>query len=99
MLEVQKIACANDAGFVMSFVAACADGSSLSTDTYPIDQTRVIDLASTSFKLGTEFWPRVNAVLGSTQDAQTHVIFAMNGQTATYDVKGLTLDYSITLIG
>ena len=102
MLEVQKIACANDAGFVMSFVAACSDGSSLSTETYPIDQTRVIDLASTAFKLGTEFWPRVNAVLGKTedvQDARQHVVFAMNGQTATYDVKGVTLDYSITLIG
>lgn len=102
MLEVQKIACSNDAGFVMSFAAACSDGPSFSTDTYPIDQTRVIDLASAPFKLGTEFWPRVNAVLGETrdvQDAREHVVFAMNGQTATYEVKGVTLDYSVTLIG
>jgi hypothetical protein len=102
VLAVQKIACCNDAAFVMSFAAACSDGRSSSTDTYPIDQTRVIDLASAPFKLGTEFWPRVNAVLGNTQDVQDareHVVFAMNGQTATYEVKGTTLHYSITLIG
>jgi hypothetical protein len=99
VLEVQKIACSNSGFINMSFAAVCSDGLSFSTDTYPIDQTRVIDLASAPFKLGTEFWPQVNAVLGNTQDAQEHIVFAMNGQTATYDVKGIALDYSITLIG
>ena len=99
MLEVQKIACANDAGFNMSFAAVCSDGRSFSSDAYPIDQTRVIDLASTPFKLGTEFWPEVQAALGKTLPSQDHVVFAMNGQTATYDVRGTTQSYTVKLIG
>ena len=99
MLEVQKIACANDAGFNMSFAAVCSDGRSFSSDTYPIDQTRVIDLAATPFKVGTEFWPEVQAALGKTQSGQDRVVFALNGQTATYDVRGTTQSYSIELIG
>ena len=44
MVEVQKIACTNNAGFVMSFKAVTTGGTSDSTDNYPIDQTRVVDL-------------------------------------------------------
>ena len=99
MLEVQKIACANDAGFDLWFAAVCSDGQSNGTDTYPINQTRVIDLAATSFKVGTEFWPAVHASLGKTQSALVHVVFAMNGQTATYVVQGTTQSYSVELIG
>ena len=98
MLEVQKIACVNDAGFVMSFKAVCSGGTSNDSGDYPIDQTRVIDLGETPFRTGIEFWPEVHAVLGKTQSASDHVIFQLNGQTATYEVKGTTLDYSIKLI-
>jgi hypothetical protein len=99
VVEVQKIACVNDAGFVMSFAAVCAGGSTNSSGNYPIDQTRVIDLGESPFRTGIEFWPEVHAVLGKTQSASEHVVFAMNGQTATYEVKGTTLNYSIKLIG
>ena len=44
MLEVQKIACVNDTGFDMSFVAACVHGQSIGSATFPIDQSVVIDL-------------------------------------------------------
>lgn len=98
MLEVQKIACANDAGFDLSFAAVCSNGRSYSSDTYPIDETRVIDLAATPFKLGTEFWLEVNAALGKTVSSTDHVVFAMNGQTATYDVRGTTQSYTVELI-
>jgi hypothetical protein len=99
VVEVQKIACVNDAGFVMWFQAVCSGGSSNGTDTYPIDQTRVIDLAETPFREGVEFWPEVHAILGKTQSAGEHIQFALNGQTATYEVRGTTLNYSIKLIG
>jgi hypothetical protein len=99
MIEAQRIACVNNAAFVMSFNAVSAGGSSNSSGDYPIDQTRVIDLGETPFRTGTEFWPEVHAVLGKTQSASTHIIFQMNGQTATYDVKGTTLDYSINPVG
>ncbi|HTV45432.1 MAG TPA: hypothetical protein VMF05_08955 [Stellaceae bacterium] len=99
MVEVQKIACTNNAGFVMWFQAVTTGGTSNGTDTYPIDQTRVIDLGSTPFREGVEFWPEVHAILGKTQSADQHIVFKMNGQTATYEVRGTTLNYSINLIG
>jgi hypothetical protein len=99
MREVQKIACVNNAGFVMWFQAVTAGGTSDGTDNYPINQTCTIDLASTPFREGLEFWPEVHAILGKTQSAGEHVIFKMNGQTATYEVRGTTLNYSINLIG
>lgn len=99
MIEAQKIACVNDAGFVMSFKAVCKGGSSDGSGNYPIDQTRVIDLGTTPFRTGTEFWPEVHAVLGKTQSAGNHISFQMNNQTATYEVKGTTLNYSINLVG
>jgi len=99
MIQAQKIACVNDAGFVMSFEAVCPGGSTRGSGNYPIDQTRVIDLGQTPFRTGTEFWPEVHAVLGKTQSADTHIIFAMNGQTVSYEVKGTTLDYSVKMIG
>ncbi|MFN0148808.1 MAG: hypothetical protein ACKVT1_20080 [Dehalococcoidia bacterium] len=98
MIEAQNIACVNDAGFVMSFQAVCAGGSSNGSGDYPIGQSRLIDLGATPFKTGIEFWPEVHAILGKTQSAPDHIVFAMNGQTATYEVRGTTLDYSIKLI-
>ena len=73
VLQVQKIACVNDAGFVMWFQAVCSGGTSNGTDTYPIDQSRVIDLAKTPFREGIEFWPEVHAILGKTQSAGDHI--------------------------
>ena len=99
MIQAQKIACVNDAGFVMWFQAVCSGGTSNPTGNYPIDQTRVIDLGETPFREGVEFWPEVHAILGKTQSGSDHIQFALNGQTATYEVRGTTLNYSISLIG
>ena len=99
MLEVQKIACVNDAGFVMNFRVKTAGGESSSTDNYPIDQSRAIDLAALPFREGLEFWPEVHAILGKTHSAKDHIVFKQNGQTATYEVRGTTLDYSVKLVG
>lgn len=99
MIQVQKIACTNNAGCVMWFQAVCTGGTSNGTGSYPINQTQVIDLGETPFREGTEFWPEVHAILGKTQSAPEHIQFTTNGQTATYDVRGTTLNYSINLIG
>jgi hypothetical protein len=98
-VEVQKIACINNAGFVMSFAAQTNGAASISTENYPINQVRVIDLADTPFREGLEFWPLVDAVLGQTKAAAEHVTFRLNGETATYQVTGTTLNYDITLVG
>lgn len=99
MISAQKVACTNHAGFVMSFVAETAGAHSLGTGNYPINQTEVIDLGTSAFREGLEFWPLVDAVLGKTVASADHFIFAMNGQTVTYEVQGTTQDYSVTMVG
>lgn len=45
-MEVQKIACTNNAAFVMHFYVSTDKGlRSPDTGNYPIDKTRLIDLA------------------------------------------------------
>ena len=100
MPAVQKIACSNGAGFVMSFLVATSEGlNTPGTGNYPIGQTEVIDLSTFNIAEGTEIWPVVAAVLGNTVAAGQHCTYAANDQTATYAVAGTTLDYSIALVG
>lgn len=99
MIEVQKVAVVNDAAFVMSFDVQTPGGKTDSSGNYPIDQSRTIDLGDTPFREGIEIWPVIHVVLGKTKSADEHVIFKMNGQTATYEVRGATLTYSIKLLG
>jgi hypothetical protein len=99
VVDAQKIACINHAGFDMSFVAQTSGASSPSTGTYPTLQTRVIDLATMPFREGLEFWPVVDAVLGKTQAAGEHIVYRANGQTATYQVTGTTLNFDVSLVG
>lgn len=101
-LSVQKIAVVNDAGFVLNFSVAYknANGStsySATSDNYPIDQSRTIDVSTLGLATGTTIWPHVNAALGATKDGPP-VQYAANGQVATYTVQGTTQDYTITLV-
>jgi hypothetical protein len=98
-LQVQKITCVNNAGFVMRF---CVEGPSFATPSsgdYPIDQTREIDVAESGAYVipGTVIQPLVHALDGKTKSGPP-VIFEQNGLTAVYSVTGTTLDYSIKLI-
>ena len=98
-MQVQNIACVNDAGFVMSFYVQVGNGlRTAGSGNYPIDQHRVIDLGDIGCGEGEDIWPVVSAVFGKTHSG-SHVTFAKNGQTATYEVRGTTLSYSVTLIG
>lgn len=96
-MDVQKIACVNNAGFVMSFEVTDGRLSTGSSGNYPIDQTRTIDLEGVGFSPGDAVWPRVSAVLGRTEDG-SQVTYQPNGQVATYEVKGTTLDFHVNLI-
>jgi len=103
-LQVQKIACVNDAGFVMSFDLQFVDPgtghwvTAANSGDYPIDQTRSLDGQSVNLPAGVSIRPEVHAVLGVTHDGDA-VEYQPNGQTATYEVKGTTLFYSVKLIG
>jgi len=106
MLQVQKVSCTNNAGFVMNFSIRWLDGdgnwntSSWNSGNYPIDQTRTSpDLASIGIPdsaLGVT--PYVHAILGDHNSGSPLVGYEANGQTAVYEVKGTTLDFSVKLI-
>lgn len=106
MRQVEKIACTNNAGFVMNFSIRWLDSSgewktsAWNSGNYPIDQTR------TSPDLGTigvpndalAITPYVHAILGKSESGGPLVGYAADDQVATYEVKGTTLSYSVDLI-
>lgn len=103
-LRVQKIACVNHAAFVMRFSVEHIrlDGgvaTAGSTGNYPVGQTRIIDLAQHGLSEGTMMRPKVKAVAGRTKRGNVYVQYARNGQTATYEVRGTTLIFSVKRIG
>jgi hypothetical protein len=106
-INVQTIACVNDAGFVMNFgleVLNLDDGTinilpNFNSGNYPIDQTRSVDMTTVGISDGTLVRPHVWAILGTNNPGNKFVQFTRNGQTATYEVSGTTLFYSVNLIG
>lgn len=96
---VQKIAVVNNGGFTINFEVTTRDGQlSAPTDTYPINQWRVVDLTSTPLAEGVDVRPLVHATAGDDVPGNVFVSYCVNGQTATYTAGGTTLDYSVTLL-
>jgi len=96
---VQKVAVVNNGGFVIDFQLTTRDGQlSAPTDTYPINQWRLVDLASTPFAEGVDVRPLVHAQAGNDVLGNVFVSYCANGQTATYTASGTTLNYSVTLL-
>jgi len=96
---VQKVTVVNNAGFVASFRASTRTGvETASTDEYPINQWRTIDLTTTDLPEGTDVRPVVHAVAGTDRPGNSFVSYCQNGQTATYSITGTTLNYSVTLL-
>ncbi|AEV83686.1 hypothetical protein ACWT_2755 [Actinoplanes sp. SE50] len=96
---VQKVSVINNGGFVIDFQVTTRTGElSASTDDYPINQYRVVDLNSTPFAEGSDVRPLVHAQAGNTVPGNVFVSFCNNGQTATYTASGTTLNYTVTLL-
>lgn len=96
---VQKVAVVNNGGFVINFQLTTRDGQlSAPTDDYPINQWRLVDLASTPFAEGVDVRPLVHAQAGDDVTGNVFVSYCANGQTATYTAAGTTLNYSVTLL-
>ncbi|MFI6599065.1 hypothetical protein ACIBHX_22635 [Nonomuraea sp. NPDC050536] len=105
MLEYQSIACVNDAGFVMYFNPEFIDPNTgqfvegtPDSPSYPINQSRVINLDQSNVPVGAPVRPRVHADGGENESGDTLITYAQNGQTATFQVQGTTLDYTVKLI-
>lgn len=105
MRKVEKIACSNAAGFVMNFSIRWLDSdgswktSHWNSGNYPIDQTKTSPTLSSigvpSDALAVT--PYVHAILGVHNQGEPLVQAEDNGQVATYNVTGTTLDYSVKL--
>ena len=100
----QKIVCVNHAGFVMNFsvsILNIEDGSTLvigDSGSYPIGQTRVIDLADYGIEEGSLIRPFVHASWGVSNEGNRYARYSPNGASATYHVTGTTLNYSVELV-
>ncbi len=105
MREIDKIACSNAAGFVMNFSIQWldTDGTWHTTEwnsgNYPINMTRkspsLSSIGVPEDALGVT--PYVHAILGKHEQGTPLVQAADNGQVATYNVTGTTLDFQVKL--
>lgn len=96
---VQNVAVINNGGFSMSFVVSNRVGiSSPPTDSYTINNVRIVDLTSTPIPEGDDVRPIVSASAGNTVPSPTFVSFCANGQTATYVATGTTMNIDVTLL-
>jgi len=100
---VEKICVINQGGFVMSFKVGERSANSTtelndSCDNYPIGQSRTVDLTSLERQpeVGAEISPIISAFWGKTVGGPS-VLYAPNGQTATYLVTGTTLNIDVKL--
>lgn len=95
---VQNIAVINNGGYSMSFVVSDRAGiTSTPTDSYEINNFRIVDLTATAIPEGDDVRPIVSATAGNTEPSADFVSFCANGQTATYSATGTTLNVSVTL--
>lgn len=102
MQKVSKIACNNNAGFDMKFRVKYEEGTSDThhtswTSTYPINQTKTIDLRDYALKPGTEACPEVSAVMGEEKSGKNVIYDPDTENVATYRVHGTTLSYDVDL--
>lgn len=105
--QVQKIACINNAGFVMNFSILWQDIhgnwniTSWNSGNYPINKTRTSpDLKEIGIDPITAVLvtPYVEAVLGKQESGSPCLEYQPNGLTGIYQVKGTTLNYSVKLV-
>jgi hypothetical protein len=107
MIQVQKIACINNSGFVMNFSIRWQDThgnwniTSWNSGNYLINETRTSpDLKEIGVNPITAVLvtPYVEAVLGKHESGSPCLEYQPNGVIGTYQVKGTTLNYNVELI-
>ena len=105
MQQAQYIACVNAAGFVMNFSIKFLDTNTgewkvgpQNSGNYPIGQERSLNGADNGIPNGAPMTADVHAILGVSNDGKPLLAYAANGQTATYNVHGTTLIYSVDLV-
>lgn len=98
MIQAQRVECRNRSAFVMSFKLSKGELSTDSTNAYPVLQSRIKDLAASTFEVGATAWPVVAARAGKTLAASQQLVFALNGMTAVYEVHGTAQDFEVRFL-
>ena len=107
MTQVQRITCINNAGFVMNFSIRWQDIyknwniTQWNSGNYPINETRTspdLETIGVNPIYVVAVTPYVQAIAGNHKSGSPSVEYQPNDRTATYQVKGTTLDYSVGLI-
>lgn len=101
LAQVSQVCIVNHAGFVMWFEEqnSRTGGWVASTEHYPIDQRRCVNLTNTEgVTEGDRFGTRVHAVWGKTNMAERDVEYRNNGFTASFECRGTTLNYNCGLL-
>lgn len=103
MLLVQNISCTNNAAFVMNFSIRWLDSdgnwhvTGWNSGNYPVGSTHTSpDLASIGVPTyAVAVTPYVHAILGGHEDGNTTVNYSADGATAKYNVRGVTVSFSV----
>ena len=106
-LHVQHIACTNNAWFAIRFVVQRLDGDraisqALGAGAFPINQTRSVDLSALRFHgqalaVGDRVRLRVGAAGGGRRNGPS-VVYAPNGHSAGFSVRGTIASFSVNRI-
>ena len=97
-IRAQYIEVKNDGAYEMCFYLE--DENGYQSESTPIigpwcDDTKIIDLASTSFAVGSEITLVVNILLEVRKSAEQKIQFHLNNKTMSYVAKGTTLSPSV----
>ncbi len=100
--SAQFIACRDHAAFLMSFTVLWDDpnsgrGESKSSGEFA-SGTKAIDMSEYNLTEGAVLEPRVEAFPGGIHIGDAAVVYAANGQTATYNVTGSLFSFSVKLL-
>lgn len=100
MQTVSTVTCNNNGGFVMKFRVFWNGQYSGWTDTFPIDQSRTIDLHTLNIPRGAQVGVEAHAEGGEDKHCHDYVEYDPESQNnATYRVSGTTLDIHFDLEG
>lgn len=102
-MKVGKVCVTNSAGFVLHWEARdlITDVVGPDSGTYPIDQTRCMDLSNIAkIEDGHAVMTKIHADAGESQDVDKAVLYGNDSEyVATYYCTGATLTYSCKLAG
>jgi hypothetical protein len=94
-IEVQKIACVNEAPFVARYKVKTKTASFDVSGNFLMGSTCTIDLSDTPLQEGDECWLEVDNTALATKPSSRPIIFRKNGKFANFMLAGTALYYEV----